>query len=166
VVSGTPGIRAVQRATTTIPVVFVYLADPVTSGFVPSLSRPGGNLTGLGSQFEELVTKQLQLLKEAIPKISVVGLLHHAGLAPGVLTGAQTAARNTGLTTRTLKVTEAADLENAFKAARTDRAGAIQVLPSPYLNALRDRLIELAARYRLPAMYEFKNYVQDGGLMS
>jgi putative ABC transport system substrate-binding protein len=76
VLAGTPAIRAAQKATSTIPVVFVSLADPVTLGFVPSLARPGGNMTGLASEYEELITKQLQLLKEAIPNVSRVALLH------------------------------------------------------------------------------------------
>jgi putative ABC transport system substrate-binding protein len=166
VLGGAPSIRAAQRATSTIPVVFVVLTDPVTSGFVNSLARPGGNMTGLASQFEELITKQLQLLKEAVPNLSRVALLQYTTLPGAVLTAAETAARSLGLTTRTLKVAEVAELENAFKAAQSERVGAIQVLPSPFFNAQRARLIELAARYRLPAFYEFRNYVQDGGLMS
>jgi putative ABC transport system substrate-binding protein len=166
VLAGTVAIRAAKRATSTIPIVFVSLADPVTLGFVPNLARPGGNMTGLASEFEGLATKQLQLLKEAVPHVSRVGLLHHPDIAPAVLTAAKAAAQRLGLTARTLKVAEVAEFENAFKTARSERVGAIHVLPSPYFNAQRARLIELAARNRLPAVYEFKNYVQDGGLMS
>ena len=164
--SGTSSIRAARGATSTIPIVFVMLTDPVTQGFVKSLARPGGNMTGLASQFEELITKQLQLLKEAVPVLSRVALLAHAGPTPTVLTAAETAARSLGLTAHTLRVAEVAEFENAFKVARSERAGAIHVLPSPYFAAQRARLIELAAQYRLPACYEFRNYVQDGGLMS
>jgi putative tryptophan/tyrosine transport system substrate-binding protein len=164
VLAGNPAIRAAQKATRTIPVVFVVLTDPVSSGFVPSLARPGGNMTGVASQFEELITKQLQLLKEAVPNLARVGLLHQFPSA--VLTAAETAARNLGLTARMLNVTGPAEFENAFKVARSERAGAILVLPSPYFDAQHARLIELAARYRLPACYEFRNYVRDGGLMS
>src|SRR6266851_3802716 len=131
VLSGTAAIRAARRATSTIPIVFVMLADPIASGFVQSLARPGGNMTGLASQFEELITKQLQLLKEAVPNLSLVALLQHTALPGAVLTAAETAARSLGLTTRTLKVAEVAELENAFKAAQSERVGAIQVLPSP-----------------------------------
>jgi putative ABC transport system substrate-binding protein len=166
VLSGADAIRAAQNATRTIPVVFVILTDPVTLGFVKSLARPGGNMTGLASQFEELITKQLQLLKEAIPNLSRVVLLHFTAYTPAVVTAAETAARSLGLTTRTLSVAGVAEFENAFKVARSERAGAIHVLPSPYFNAQRARLIKLAAQYRLPAFYEFSNYVQDGGLMS
>jgi putative ABC transport system substrate-binding protein len=166
VLSGRPAIRAAREATSTIPIVFVILSDPVTLGFVPSLARPGGNMTGLASEFEALITKQLQLLKEAVPKVSRVALLHHPEIAPAVTSAAEAAAQRLGLTARTLKVAEVAEFENAFKMARSERAGAIHVLPSPFFNAHRARLIELAARYRLPAVYEFRNYVEDGGLMS
>jgi ABC-type uncharacterized transport system substrate-binding protein len=166
VLSGRPAILAAREATGSIPIVFVILSDPVTLGFVPSLARPGGNMTGLASEFEALVTKQLQLLTEALPKVSRVALLRHPEIAPAVTSAAETAAQRLGLTARTLKVAEVAEFENAFKTARSERAGAIHVLPSPFFNAHRARLIELAARYRLPAVYEFKNYVEDGGLMS
>lgn len=164
--SGSPSIRAAQSTTSTIPIVFVVLTDPVGLGFVKSLARPGGNMTGLASQFEELITKQLQLLKEAVPNLSRVALLHYPGVGRVVLTAAEAATQSLGLRALTLNVTEAAEFENAFKQARSERAGAIHVLPSPYFSVQRARLIELAARYRLPAMYEFSNYVQDGGLMS
>jgi putative tryptophan/tyrosine transport system substrate-binding protein len=166
VAGGAPAIRAAQKATSTIPIVFVVLTDPVTLGFVPSLAHPGGNMTGLASQFEELITKQVQLLKEAIPNLSRVALLHHAEIPPAILTAAETAARSLGLTARPLNVAGVTEFDNAFKVARNERADAIHVLPSPYFNAQRGRLIELAARYRLPAFYEFRNFVQDGGLMS
>jgi len=166
VLSGIAAIRAARGATSTIPIVFVMLADPIVAGFVPSLARPGGNMTGLASQFEELITKQLQLLKEAVPNVSRVALLHRPESPPATLSAAEMAARRLGLAARTLKIAEVAEFENAFRTARGERAGAIHVLPSPFFNAHRGRLIELAARYRLPAIYEFKNYVQDGGLMS
>ncbi len=166
VVSGTPAIRAAHRATSTIPIVFVVLTDPVTMGFVPSLARPGGNMTGVASQFEELITKQLQLLKEGVPNLSRVALLRQSGLPTPVLTAAESAARSLGLTARTLNVAGPAEFENAFKVARSERAGAILVLPSPYFEVQHTRLIELAARHGLPACYELGNYVRDGGLMS
>jgi putative tryptophan/tyrosine transport system substrate-binding protein len=163
--SGSQAIRAAQGVTRTVPIVFVVLVDPVASGFVQSLARPGGNMTGLASQFEELIAKQLQLLKEAVPNLARVALLHHPD-SGRVLTAAETAARSLGLTVRTINVAGVAEFENAFKQARSERAGAIHVLPSPIFNVQRARLIELAAQYRLPACYEFRNFVQDGGLMS
>ena len=166
VVSGSPAIRAAQKATRTIPIVFVVLTDPVAMGFMSSLARPGGNMTGVASQFEELIAKQLQLLKEAIPNLSRVALLHQSGLPTPVLAAAESAARSLGLAARTLNVAGPDEFENAFNVARGERAGAILVLPSPYFEVQRARLIELAARYGLPACYELGNYVRDGGLMS
>lgn len=166
VLSGSPAIRAAKRATSTIPIVFVVLADPVTSGFVPSLARPGGNLTGLASQFEEIVAKQLQLVKEVVPNLSWIVLLHHAHGPPAILTAAESAARSLGLSSRSLTIAKEADFETAFKLAQSERTGAMHVLPSPYFAAQRARLIELAARYRLPAFYELSLFVHDGGLMS
>ena len=166
VVSGPSAIAAAHKATDTIPIVFVLLVDPVAMGFVRSLARPGGNMTGLASQYEELITKQLQLLKEALPRLSRVALLRHAEAATSILVAAEAAAGTLGLATRTLTVSSEAEFEDAFKAARSERMGAVQVLPSPYLGALRVPLIELAARYRLPAFYELSLYVRDGGLMS
>jgi putative tryptophan/tyrosine transport system substrate-binding protein len=165
IVAGTPAIRAAKAATNMLPIVFVYLADPVTAGFVPSLAHPGENITGVASEFEALITKQLQLLKEAVPNVSQVALLH-PGTTPSILGAAQTAARSLGLTARAHKVTDAAEFENVFRTVRSENVGAIQVLPSPFFDGHRRQLIELAARYRLPAVYEFKNYVQDGGFMS
>jgi len=122
VLAGTTAIRAAKEASA-IPIVFVSLADPVTSGYVPSLARPGGNMTGVASEFEQLATKQLQLLKEAIPNVSRVALLCRPEIAPAVLTAAEAAARKLGLTVRTLKVAEAAEFENAFKTARASARG-------------------------------------------
>jgi len=166
VLSGPPALRAAQRATSTIPIVFVLLADPVADGYVTSLARPGGNKTGLASQFEELITKQLQLLKEALPRVARIAILYHRESSPAILREAETAARDLALMAKTLRVSEVTELEGAFRTARSEQLGAIHVLPSPIFNAHRKRLIDLAARYRLPAVYEFKDYVQDGGLMS
>jgi putative ABC transport system substrate-binding protein len=166
VLSGTAAIRAARSVTSTVPVVFVYLADPVTAGFVTSLARPGGNLTGVASEFEALITKQLELLKEAVPTISRVAVLHRPEIAPAVLSAAEMAARGLGLAARPLKVADVAEFEPAFRTARSEGAGAIHVLPSPFFSVQRRHLIELSARYRLPAVYEFKEYAEDGGLMS
>ena len=166
VVSGSPAIAAAQKATSTTPVVFVVLIDPVAMGFVQSLARPGGNMTGVASQFVELITKQLQLLREAIPNLSRVALLRHSEGSLSILAAAESAARKLGIIAKTLTVSGEADFESAFKAARNERVGAVHVLPSPYLGAQRAQVIELAARYRLPAFYELRIYVEDGGLMS
>lgn len=166
VVSGPVAMRAARNLTGTVPIVFVVLTDPVAAGLVQSLARPGGNMTGLASQYDELVTKQMQLLKEALPDLSRLALLRHTTGAPSILAAAESTARSLGLVSRTLEVTTVAELDGAFRMARNERAGAIHVLPSPFLGANRVPLIALAARYRIPAFYELKIYVVDGGLMS
>jgi putative tryptophan/tyrosine transport system substrate-binding protein len=166
VAAGPQGISAARESTSTIPIVFVYLADPVAAGFVPSLARPGGNITGIASEFEKLITKQLQLLKEAVPRLSRIAILRHRDGSRAVLDAAETAARSLALKSRTLTVTEVGEFESAFSTARDDRVGAVAVLPGPYFDTHRRRLIDLAVKHRLPAIYEFKNYVEDGGLMS
>ena len=165
VTTGTHPIRVVKETTSTIPVVFVVLVDPVATGLVTSFARPGGNLTGLASQFEDLITKQPQLLKEALPAVSRIALLHRPE-TPGLLSAAENAARDVGFSVRAFKVSDVPQYENALKAAQRERCGAILVLPSPIFSSQRGQLIELAAKYRLPAIYEFKEFVQDGGLMS
>ena len=165
-VSGPVAVSAAQKATRTLPIVFVVLVDPVTLGFAQSLAHPGGNLTGLASQFEELVTKQLQLLKESVPGLSRIALLRHAEASPAILAAAEKAAGQLDLASTTLTVSRPGEFEGAFRTAQAGRAGAVHVLPSPSFGAQRRQLIDLAARFRLPAFYELRLYVEDGGLMS
>jgi len=166
VTAGTVPIRAAKDATETIPIVFIVLVDPVATGLVTSFARPGGNATGWASQFEELVTKQPQLMKEALPGLSRLVLLARVESSPAFVGRAEAAARELGLTVRSLRVGGVDQYENAFKTAQRERAGAVQVLPSPIFGGQRRTLIDLAAQYRLPAIYEFRDYVEDGGLMS
>jgi len=168
-VTGSLGIRAARAVTHTVPVVFIVLVDPVTIGVAKSFAHPGGNMTGLASQFDVLVTKQLQLLREALPELSRVALLKYngdTGNTATTMTAAEAAARGLGLQILSVGVNDVNEFEGAFRSARDGHAGAAQVLPSPFFDAHRVRLIELAAQYRLPAFYEFRNYVRDGGLMS
>ena len=168
VVSGSAGVRAARKATDTIPIVIAaVLVDPVRAGFVASLSRPGGNITGLASQYEEIVTKQVQLLIEAIPGLSRLVILRDLTV-PGLstATAAASAANKLGAHTEVIDVKEPSEFETAFRSARSKRAQAMHVLPSPFFSAHRRLLIKLAESYRLPASYEFREYVEDGGLMS
>ncbi len=119
----------------------------------------------IAPQYEELITRQLQLLKEALPTVSRVALLYDPGTWPGILSAAEPAAQILGLTARAVEA-EGVEFENAFKTARSEHVGAIHVLPSPIFYAHRGQLIELAAKYHLPAMYELAQYVQKGGLMA
>ncbi len=167
VVAGTQGIQAARQATSRIPIVIgALLVDPVGLGFVTSLAHPGGNITGLASEYEAIVTKQVQLLTEAVPRLARLVLLRYAPGVQGPAAAAAGAADTLGLRFRVLEVKEAAELEGAFRTARDEHAQAIHVLPSPFFDVHRRLLAQLAARYRLPAMYEFREYVQDGGLMS
>lgn len=164
--TGSPALRAARQATSTIPIVTVLLIDPVDAGYVASHARPGGNVTGLASQYEEIVTKQVQLLVEAVPGLSRMALVHHPSTTVATVAAAATAASTLHVTAQVLTVKDVAGFERAFEAARDGRAQAMLVLPSPILNAHRRTLIALAARHRLPALYEFQTYVRDGGLMS
>jgi putative ABC transport system substrate-binding protein len=164
--AGSVPIRAAKGATSAIPIVFVVLSDPVASGLVQSFARPGGNATGLASQFEELITKQPQLMKEALPSLSRMALLARVESSAEFISRAEGAARGLGLSVRTLRVAALEEYENAFRTAQRERAGAIQVLPSPIFGAQHRTLVALAAKYRLPAIYEFRDYVAAGGLMS
>jgi putative ABC transport system substrate-binding protein len=167
IVSGSAALRAAQQATRSIPIVSaVLLVDPVRLGLAASLAHPGGNLTGLASQYAEIVTKHVELLAEAVPTLSRIALLKHAGADTTTAGAASVAANKLGLTVQVLEVSEVGEFEGAFRTARGDGAQALLVLPSPVFNAHRRVLIALAARYWLPALYEFKAYVQDGGLMS
>lgn len=167
VTAGAPALRAVQEATSTIPIIMAaLLIDPVEAGFVASLARPGGNITGLSSQYEEIVTKQVQLLVEVLPKLSRLMLLRHARASPVTEKAATAAAERLGIRTHAVLLADVADFERAFKTARDAGTQALLVLPSPIFAAHRRDLIKLAASYRLPACYEFKEYVQDGGLIS
>ena len=160
-------VRAAREATSTIPIVMgPFLADPVSQGFVKSLARPGGNITGVVSQYEDIVTKQVQLLTETIPKLSRLFVLRHQSGSSIVVNAAVAAAESLGVNVRVLEVKDVAEYEGAFRTARNAGGQAIHVLPSPVFAAHRLRLIDLAARYRLPAAYEHRVYVQDGGLLA
>jgi putative ABC transport system substrate-binding protein len=166
VTSATVGAQAAKAATSTIPIAFVALVDPVASGLVKSLSHPGGNVTGLASQFEDLVTKQPQLLKEAMPGLSRLLILSRIESSPTFVQPAEVAARELGLVVHLVKVAAIGEYENIFKTAQREHVGAVQILPSPIFFSQRRALIQLAAKYRLPAVYEFRDYVDDGGFMS
>jgi putative ABC transport system substrate-binding protein len=167
IVAGGPAIRAAQQATSTIPIVAaIFGADPVASGYVASFARPGGNLTGLAVLFEDLVTKQLQILREAVPKASRVAILSHSAIRGLSGDRAHAAAQALGLTVQKLEIHGAADLDAAFNAAKTERADIVLVMPSPLFAQHRARLATLAASHRLPAIYEVREYVVAGGLMS
>jgi putative ABC transport system substrate-binding protein len=159
-------IIAAKRATKTIPIVMASSLDAVEQGFVASLARPGENVTGVTSMTSELSRKRLDLLKEMVPKIVRIAILHCKGpLLPG-LTGTLAAARALGVSAQLLEVREADDYEAAFAAAIRERSEAAVVFTC-YFNVLNaPRIAALAGRHRLPTMYNERWWVDAGGLMS
>lgn len=164
-----PSIEAARQATQTIPIVMPIGSDPVGSGFVRTLSRPGGNITGLSAYSPELNGKRLELLKESLPKLSQVALLV-SGNFPGNaidLKDTEAAARSMQLQTHLMEVREASELEAVFKTFITRRIDGATVFPGqPTLFANRKQVVALAGKYRLPVIYPLADYVTGGGLMS
>jgi len=160
--------RSAKQATVTIPIVMVFDDDPVGSGFVASLARPGGNITGLSTLSPEISGKQLEILKEIVPKLSRVGVLGDV-TRPGIpqeLREINVAADAFRVQVQYLEVRGSKDIEIAFRAAIKERVDAVLVLGSPVLTSERKQVVELAVKSRLPAIYAREEPVEDGGLMS
>jgi putative tryptophan/tyrosine transport system substrate-binding protein len=160
-----------KQATKTIPIVFTAVPDPVGSGLVTSLARPGGNVTGLSGLAAKLVGKCLEQLKQAVPGVSRVGVLWHPGAfgertEQEMLKEAEVAARALGVQLRVVEARGPADLDRAFSDMISARAGALTVLTSGMFFTERTRLVALAAKNRLPAVYPWREAVDAGGLMS
>jgi putative tryptophan/tyrosine transport system substrate-binding protein len=168
VASGAPAALAAKAATTTIPIVFFTGVDPVASGLVASLNRPGGNLTGSVLLSAELVPKRLQLLREVLPNAAVFGVLVDPAYppTPSIVADLQAAARTLGLQLVVANASTDSDLEPAFATFSQQRVGAVLVSPSGYYNTNMKRLVALAARAALPAIYPYREYALAGGLMS
>jgi len=163
-----PAARAAKSATTTVPIVFIG-GDPVGSGLVPSLARPGGNLTGLSiSLGEEFSAKWLELLKEAVPKISRVAILWNPTNPANVayFTVLSGAAKKLGVQLQSQEVRDPGGFESAFASMRAERSQALVVVVDPLTVTYRERIVELAAKNRLPAMYGFREFADTGGLMA
>ena len=163
--------RAVQRATTTVPIVVPVMGDPVGDGLVASLARPGGNITGLTFLGPQLVPKRLALLKEALPAISQVAVLWHPGAYGDVtmtdmMKETEEAAGTLGVQLRRAAVRGPDEFPRAFSSFAGQRAEAVLVFPSPMLYTERRRIVDLATEHRLPMMAMGKEFVQLGGLMS
>ena len=168
VVGGSARARAAQQATQTIPIVMAFSGDPVGTGLVASLARPGGNVTGLSLMAPELSGKRLALLQEAVPGGTRVAVLWHPDNPVTGLTLRETevAARGVGMQMQSLEVRSPNDVERAFHTITSERAEALIVLPSGFFTFHRTWIVELAAKSRLPAMYQERDYVDAGGLMS
>ncbi|HEY5899090.1 MAG TPA: ABC transporter substrate-binding protein [Burkholderiales bacterium] len=160
--------NAAKHATAAVPIVAAAVGDAVESGLVASLSRPNGNLTGISEGEAELSAKRLQLLKEAVPNASRLAVLWNQEDAGMTLRYRKidSAARALGVTVMALGVREPDDFESAFAAIKRERPQAIFLVTDALTSLNRQRVIEFAAAERIPAMYEFGSYVQDGGLMS
>jgi ABC-type uncharacterized transport system substrate-binding protein len=168
VTAGPTVTRAAKEATATIPIVMAFAGDPVGSGFVASLARPGGNITGLSSLSPEISGKQLELLKEIVPKLSRVAILGSSTepANPQSLKEIELAAGAFGVQLQYLDVLGPKDIETAFRTASKRRADAILVLPSAVFNTHRKQIADLAKMSRLPAIFYAPEWVEDGGLVS
>jgi putative ABC transport system substrate-binding protein len=168
VTTGPTVTRAAKEATVTIPIVFAQDGDPVASGFVASLARPGGNITGLSTLAPELSGKRLELLKEIVPKLSrvtVIGSSTEPGTAQ-FLKEMELAAGALKVKVQYLDVLSSKDIESAFRAAAKGRADGVVMLGSAVFITHRIQIVELAVKNRLPATYTRPEYVEDGGLMT
>lgn len=164
---GRPTAVALRAATKTIPVVFLTV-DPVADGIVLSLLRPGGNLTGLDVFSAELDTKRLAIFKEALPKITRVAVLWNPGNLSGVPQRNRTeiAAHTLGIQLNVLDARVPSDIDTAFAALARERPDALLVLNDAMIDSQRDHIVQLAAQARLPAMYQWREFTEAGGLLS
>ena len=168
VTDGSTDTRAAKAATSTIPIVMANDSDPVGTGIVASLARPGGNITGLATLSAELNGKRLELLKETLPRLSHVVALRGPGPQRSAVTQKETevAARSLGLKLQFQDAKAPDDLDRAFEAVTKARTGALMVIVGPFGSASRKRIVEFAVKSRLSAIYYRQVFVEDGGLMS
>jgi putative ABC transport system substrate-binding protein len=171
VAAGTHQALAAKQATRALPIVFTAAFDPVTNGLITSLARPGGNVTGLSLLAPELVGKRLEQLTQAVPGVSRVAVLWEPGAYgertdKDLLKRAEVAARALGVRLQFVEARGPADFDRAFSEITTARVGALTVLSTPMFGSERRRLVDLAAKNRLPAVYPWREYVDAGGLMA
>jgi putative tryptophan/tyrosine transport system substrate-binding protein len=167
--SNTPATGALLQATPTIPIVFVNVADPIGSGFIANLPRPGGNVTGFIPIEVPLGAKWISLLKETVPRISSVAFMHNPQTAPYAgefIRHAETAAALNGWRFIAVPVHDADGIDSIIALAAREANGSLIVLSSAFTTAHRGRIIAAAAQHRLPAIYGFRYFAADGGLMS
>jgi putative ABC transport system substrate-binding protein len=168
IVAAGPGASAAKRATQTIPIVFTYSGNPIEAGFIDSLARPGRNMTGITWLAFELVGKRLEILKEAVPRVSRVAALGsplHAG-EQRELRETQSTARALGVTLQYSQVKDTADVNAVFETIIKENPNALLVFADPVTNGHREQIAEFAAKRRLPSMFGRKEPVEAGGLIS
>ena len=168
VVSVTEAALAVKNATRTIPIVTISVPDPVEAGLVVSLGRPGGNVTGLSRETRELIGKNMQLLKEILPKVTRMAILVNATdpLKPALLSDVERRAQSLGVQIKVAEVTVPGGLDAAFSAMRTDNVGALVVLGGSAFYLNRRNIADLALRSRLPSVFQNREFAEVGGLLS
>jgi ABC-type uncharacterized transport system substrate-binding protein len=163
----TPAAQAAKQATTTLPIVMLFVSDAVHEGLVASLARPGGNLTGLSSAYDELIGKRLELLKETIPGLSRLAILHNPAFSGTTLAVQETqvVAQKLGVRLQLVEARSPHDLDHAFTVMTRERAEALMVLADPVLLTYATGIATLAVRYQLPTIFEERSAVEAGGLM-
>ena len=168
VADGDPAVQAAKRATRTIPIVLIAVGDPVTEGFVASLARPGGNLTGVTSISADLSGKRVELVKEIFSKASRLNVLWNPASSSNVLEfkAMEVTARALGLKLQSLEVRGPQDFQAAFAAAAKDRASALVVVRDPLIDSQHFQILDFAMDKRLPLMHGERQFVEAGGLMS
>jgi len=168
VVDGTVGTRAAKRATSTIPIVMALVADPVGSGLVANLAHPGGNVTGLTIMMTDLSAKQLQLLKETVPRATQVAVLWNPDTpySPKMIQELKAAAPSLSVELKLVGVRTPEEIESAFSAVSRAHAQALYVIEDPLFTTHRPAILKLASKARLPAIYGARHFADEGGLMS
>jgi putative ABC transport system substrate-binding protein len=168
VAASTQAVIAAKRATSTIPIVFPVTFDPVESGFVASLARPGGNLTGLSPINPTVTAKRVELLRELLPHISRVAVLRDPTNPGSLFVARETekSAKLLGISAQVFEVRTLDEMEPAFRAAKGARADAMMVISDRFFSIQQNQVIDLGRKYRLPQMFDTEAYVKNGGLMS
>jgi putative ABC transport system substrate-binding protein len=169
IANATPSVIAMRQATTTLPIVFVGVADPVSQRFVSSLARPGGNITGFSVEESSMGGKWLEVLKEAAPRIALVAAIYNpdtAPYAPMFFPSLYVAAERLKLALRLNPVRDAGSVEYVIEATAREPNSALLVLPDSFLFAQREKLVALPARFHMPALYPIRSFATDGGLIA
>jgi putative ABC transport system substrate-binding protein len=161
-----PGVRAAKQATNTIPIVMGAIDDAVEQGFVASLARPGGNVTGTSWLNPELSAKRLELLKEALPRLSRAAVLREAVGGASSLRATMETSRILGVQLQILELREANEIASAFAAMLRERVGALDVLPGPMITGHMEEIVQRVGKDRLPGIFPDAQFVEAGGLMS
>jgi putative ABC transport system substrate-binding protein len=166
VTAGPQPMRALLATGTKTPIVFAILNDPISDGFVQSLARPGGNATGLSMVGTDIEGKRVEVLKDAVPTVTKLIILHDPTMGTTALAGVEAVAKSLALQFIVSEVDNPAKFAEIFAAARTQGVNGVTTMASPLLNFQRKGLIELAAQHRLPSIWEADAFVRDGGLLS